>query len=140
MQLQRKLLKRLLKKEVAFSGPPTKADLIKAIEREFRKIPQKDIDAWIDSWWTRMEACKKANGEWVGERELRIVLAGYFGPCNSYPNTAFLSTPFASDTSNDSIHISVAVAEHGGKISCAKIESELAHATSSTDVHWTVRV
>lgn len=60
-----------LKKEVAFSGPPTKADLIKAIEREFRKIPQKDIDAWIDSYWTRMEACRKKNGDWVGERECR---------------------------------------------------------------------
>ena len=60
-----------VKKKVAFRGPPTKEALIKAITEEFRKIPQHCIDAWIDSWWTRMEACKKANGEWVGERECR---------------------------------------------------------------------
>lgn len=60
-----------LKKEVAFSGPATKADLIKTIEREFKKIPQRDIDAWIDSYWTRMEACRIKKGGWVGERECR---------------------------------------------------------------------
>ena len=60
-----------LKRVVAFSGPPTKAALIKAIEREFKKIPQRNIDAWIDSYWTRMEACKKQKGDWVGERECR---------------------------------------------------------------------
>ena len=60
-----------LKRMVSFRGPPTKAALIKAIEEEFKKIPQKDIDAWIDSYWTRMEACKKKNGGWVGERECR---------------------------------------------------------------------
>ena len=60
-----------LKKNVSFRGAPTKAALIKMIQEEFRKIPQKVMDNWIDSYLTRMEACKKAKGDWVGERECR---------------------------------------------------------------------
>lgn len=60
-----------LKERVAFRGPPTKDALIKMIKDEFHKIPQKDINAWIDSYWTRMEACGKRNGNWVGTRECR---------------------------------------------------------------------
>ena len=60
-----------LKKHVSFCGPPDKAALIRVIEAEFKKIPQKVMDKWIDSYWTRMEACKKAKGEWVGEHECR---------------------------------------------------------------------
>ena len=60
-----------VKKRVSFRGAPTKARLIKAIEEEFKKIPQKTMDNWIDSYWTRMAACKKAKGDWVGEHECR---------------------------------------------------------------------
>ena len=56
---------------LSFCGPPDKAALIRVIEAEFKKVPQKVMDKWIDSYWTRMEACKKAKGEWVGEHECR---------------------------------------------------------------------
>ena len=60
-----------LKRKVSFRGPPTKAALIAAIQQEFKKIPQKCIDSWVDSYWTRMAACLKEKGDWVGERECR---------------------------------------------------------------------
>ena len=60
-----------LKKNVSFRGAPNKAALVKMIQEEFKKIPQKVMDGWIDTYWTRMEACRKAKGDWVGERECR---------------------------------------------------------------------
>lgn len=60
-----------LKQAVALKGPSTFESFLRVIEKEFYSVPQWVVDRWVDTYWTRLEQCKKCNGEWVGTRECR---------------------------------------------------------------------
>jgi transposase len=60
-----------LKRRVAEHGPRTAEELKRRIEVEFRMLPRKTIDSWIDMYRKRLQACVDREGDWVGTRECR---------------------------------------------------------------------